>query len=336
MTCKLNLKDLPASVGITLGIANIIIGLLAFSGNLFIFYIVIRNTSLRTRTVCCLISLTTTDFLVSLALEPLFIIQLLSSRLAINCELNATRRFLTAMLTGASMSTLAAISYDRFVHLSKTVNYEKHMTKTLMACLITLSWLLPFTSTFFKYIGEDELVYSASIFVYSLIMVSIILVSYAKIMKIIDSKRKSLSALASDTINRHAELRREQRLLRTQEKAAKAIRLIFLCFGLFIIPITAYHGIAIVSKMSAGRSQHSESAEKRRWMIIVYAVAMTISMGNSAINPVIYYFRIPEFKDTAKKVINTISVTSNREEMVNGRASKEVSGIKRTNESQHR
>ena len=300
-----------------MSIINVIIGLLALIGNSLIFYIVHRNTTLRTRTICCLISLTTTDLLVGVALEPLFIMQLLSSRIAMNCHLNAARRFLTAMLTGASMSTIALISYDRFVHLSKTVNYDKHMTRGKVATLITFSWLLPITCTFFKYIGDNEVAYSASIFAYSLIMAVIILVSYSKIMQIIDLKKRSLREPSSDAINKRAEVRREERMLKTQERAAKAIRLIFVCFALFIVPIAMYHGIAIVSKISGG-SRTSSGAEKNSWMIIFYAVAMTISMANSAINPIIYYCRIPEFRDTVKKVLNSISVSYDRDEIVKG------------------
>ena len=311
MTCKLSLKDLPSSAGIALGIINVVIGLMALFGNSLIFYIVHRHTTLRTRTICCLISLTTTDLLVGLALEPLFIMQLLSKTLAMDCHLNAVRRFLTAMLTGASMSTIALISYDRFVHLSKTINYDKHMTKRKVATLIALSWLLPISCTFIKYAGDNEVAYSGSIFGYSLIMAVIILVSYSKIMKIINIKKRSLRNPSSDAINVRAEARREGRMLQTQERAAKAIRLIFVCFALFIVPISMYHGIAIVSKISGG-TRSSSDAEKKRRMITFYAVAMTISMANSAINPIIYYCRIPEFRDTVRKVLNNFSVSSDR------------------------
>ena len=313
MTCKLSIEALPASASITLSVVNMIIALLAICGNTVIFYIVYRNTNLRTRSNCCLISLAATDILVGLVLEPLFISQLLSSKAALNCNMNAARRFLTAMLTGASMSTIAVISYDRFIHLSKTVDYKKHMKKTTMAILISLSWLLPFASTFFKYIGKDELVYSGSIFAYSLIMVIIIVVSYLKIIGILKSRKKSLENKSSDAVTRQQEKRRQERQLRMQEKAAKAIATIIVCFAIFIAPISVFHGLSAITKIS-NKVKSSADNEKNRWMIIFYAVAMTISKANSAINPFIYYYRIPEFKDTAKKVFNSISAAPNQDE----------------------
>ena len=215
------------------------------------------------------------------------------------------------------MSTIAVISYDRFVHVSKTVNYDKYMTKGVVATLLTFSWILPITCTFFKYIGENELVYSGSIFAYSLIMAVIILVSYAKIVRVIKLKRRSFLKRSSSAINKQCQMRREERMLRAQERAAKAIRLIFLCFGLFIVPITAYHGISAITK-SSDDAKPSAGMQKRRWLTLFYAVAMTISMANSAINPVIYYYRLPEFKSAAMRVLNTISLSSNHEEIVKG------------------
>lgn len=304
MTCKVSLESLPTTAGIALSIINTVIGLLALCGNLIVFVIVYRNTKLRTRSNCLLISLATTDFLVGLVLEPIFVIQMLSSKLALNCDLNGTRRFLTATLTGASMGTIALISYDRYIHLSKTVNYNEHMKKTKVAALITMSWLLPFVCTFFKDIGKNELVYSGSIVAYSSIAVAIIVVSYVKIMQIIKAKKRTLKSMKNDMSDRQQEQRQEVRRIRGEERAAKAIATIMACFAIFIAPIAVYHGLSAIAKI-----QSMDVGDKSS-LILFYAIAMTISKANSAVNPFIYYYRIPEFKETAKKVFESASIAS--------------------------
>lgn len=307
MTCKLSLESLPASVAVTLSIINIIIALLALCGNSLVFIVVYRNKNLRTRSNCCLVSLASTDFFVGLALEPLFIMQLLSSEIALSCDVNAARRFFTAMLTGASMSTIALISYDRYVHVSKTVNYNEHMKKATTGIFIFLSWFLPLACTFFKYIGKDELVYSGSIFVYSVIMVIIIVVSYLKIMRSIKLKRASLQCTSGDNLNKQQERRQGERMLRTHERAAKAIAIIIVCFAIFIAPISVFHGLSAFMKVS------SNAVLSKKSTMIFYAIAMTISKANSAINPFIYYSKMPDFKDTARKVFNQLSVGSSND-----------------------
>lgn len=297
MTCKQSLTNLSDSFRMIFGCINIIICLLSMFGNILIFIVIYRNTGLRTRSNCCLVSLAMTDFLVGIALEPLFIIQMFSSSLAENCTLNSVRRFLTALLTGASMGTIALISYDRFMHLSKTVNYSKYMTKLKVIILIALCWLLPLTNTFFKYIGKDEFVYSISIFIYATLMAVIIAVSYVKIMRIIKQKKRQLSKTRDKVTVKATHRSKEQRTLSTHERAAKAIAIIVAFFALSVAPISCYHG------MSAIKKQKPSKNEVNNLYVIFYSVAMTISMANSIINPFIYYYRVPGFSETAKKVV---------------------------------
>lgn len=195
------------------------------------------------------------------------------------------------------MGTIALISYDRFMHLSKTVNYSKYMTKLKVIILIALCWLLPLTNTFFKYIGKDEFVYSISIFIYATLMAVIIAVSYVKIMRIIKQKKRQLSKTRDKVTVKATHRSKEQRTLSTHERAAKAIAIIVAFFALSVAPISCYHG------MSAIKKQKPSKNEVNNLYVIFYSVAMTISMANSIINPFIYYYRVPGFSETAKKVV---------------------------------
>ena len=305
MACIYSVEDLTEPTQIILSFFNTVIALLATLGNVSVCYVFLSNRSLRTRSNCYLISMAITDLLVGTVLEPLFIAQFASKELAKNCKLNATRRFTTAVLTGATMGTIAVISYDRFVHLSKTVHYNNYMGKTKVAVLIGITWVLPIISTFLRYIGDKEIVYSASIFVYALIMVAVTVFSYISIFKIVRKTRNQVFKEVSSNVTDHQQTGRLQRQSNTDWKVLKMVSIVVACFFIFVFPISIFHCKAASSKLLAKKDVTSNQDQPDNQMILFYSIAMTISMANSIVNPCIYYFRLPEFRRAARRTLDS-------------------------------
>ncbi|XP_065069534.1 rhodopsin, GQ-coupled-like [Rhopilema esculentum] len=310
MACVNSVEPLTEPTRIILSFFNTAIALLATLGNVSVCYVFLSNRSLRTRSNCYLISMAITDLLVGTVLEPLFIAQFASKDLAQNCNLNATRRFTTAVLTGATMGTIALISYDRFVHLSKTVHYNNYMGKTKVAVLIGITWVLPIVSTFLRYIGDKEIVYSASIFVYALIMVAVTVVSYISIFKIVRKTRNQIRKEVSSDVTEQRQTGRLQRKSNTDGKVLKMVSIVVACFFIFIFPISIFHFIAASSKLLAKKDVASNQDQPDNQMVLLYSIAMTISMANSIVNPCIYYFRLPEFRRAARRTLDSRLVDS--------------------------
>ncbi len=269
---------------------------MAFAGNTFIFIAIFKNRALRTRSNCFLASLAMTDFLVGAVLGPIFITQVFSDKMAENCALNDVRRSITALLTGSSMGTIAAISYDRYVHLKKTLQYNQNMTILKVCILLSMCWILPLISTFLNYVGHLASAYSASIFTYALINIAITIVCYVKILKIIREKNQEMTKIAKDeALQRNASEREERRALRTEKKVAIAILTVTLVYVASVLPISVYLGLTAVRVIS--------TTSKNVYIKVFYSIALTISAANSTVNPFIYYYRVPGFKETIKKTV---------------------------------
>eukprot|EP00795_Rhopilema_esculentum_P017725 gene17725-9388_t len=281
MRCMNSLENLTETTRMVLIIFNVLIAVLATLSNALAVYVFMSSHTLLTRFNSYLISMMMTDFLVGTVLEPLFIVQLASTEMARSCNLNDTSRFIMVILTGVTMGTIALISYDRFIHLSKTVRYNLYIGNVKVAVLTALSWLLPIAITFCKYLDDEELVYCTVVFVYAIIMVIITIISYYKIVRTIRKKRKQICTHLAVGIQKQPQIIDRRLKKNTNEKAIKMVSIVIACFIIFIAPISVFHGISASSKMLPKREPASNMEVPNRQMILFYSVAMTISMLTS-------------------------------------------------------
>ena len=286
--CLYNL-DVSESLRYVLGVINIIQGLASTLGNALIFIVVIRNRRLRTRSNAYLLSLATGDFLVGILLEPMFVAQFFSYEHRQNCTFNMIRRYLSTLLMASAVTSIALVSYDRWMHLTKTNRYNDFMPKKKVVILISSAWLIPAFIPMARL--ASEAVYSAMIIAYSLTVFALMLTCYVVIVKVVRSQ--------GIAFRRRNEETNFTKAATNHIRAAKAIATVILCLLATLSPIFIYHGVTALSAVSPGLVKISDDTKE-----ICYAVLMTIGLANSGINPVIYYFRIPEFRASMKGLIS--------------------------------
>eukprot|EP00794_Sanderia_malayensis_P018403 gene18403-20258_t len=112
-------------------------------------------------------------------------------------------------------------------------------------------------------------------------------------MKVVRNTSRNITPAVEVIDDEHRETRRETR---SHIRVAKAIAIIIIIFGLLFTPIAVFMSIVSFSALPFidYKGFHGNVKE------VCYAVAMTTAMANSAINPAVYYFRIPEFKERLK------------------------------------
>ena len=294
--CANNFWSLAKAPSIVLGITNSLIGIVAAFGNLLALYVFYKDHKLHCRSTVCLLSLVITDLLVGSLLQPAFTLQLFSKDARSMCGLNAFRRFITAMLMGASMSSIALISYDRYLLLSKASQYNSYMTPRRVALLIFLCWILPGLSPLLNYTFGGHGLFSAVIFVYTFVMLFVISWSYFTIMRIIrrneDLLNRTLKNTNGNTLAASASTNKRRM------RAARAIMVVLICFVFSNAPLTCY--LAIIAASSIAGSSFIDG-----WIIdVLYVTTITITLMNSIINPIIYYFRIPNFRSSLLRTMN--------------------------------
>ena len=201
------------------GSLHLFICLTAFFGNLMVFVAIYNTPSLRNRKSVSLVSLAVTDFLAGLILLPMNILQLFSKHYRLDCTFNLVRRKFSIFLTAASFSSIAFISYDRYIHLSKPFEYIKIMNRAKIFLIVALCWILSAALPFLGYAGQNETVFAAVFPVHAVINFAITLTYYIYIILIVKKRRKEL---VEDEPQSH----RESRGIRRQLRVAKAASMI--------------------------------------------------------------------------------------------------------------
>ena len=288
-SCLYNL-DVSQGLRYFLGIVNITQGLASALGNILVFILVISNKRLQTRSNVFLLSLAVSDFLVGALLEPMFVAQFFSQDLRENCSFNKIRRYLATLLMGAAVNSIALVSYDRWTHLTKTIRYNDFMPKKKVAILVTIAWLIPIVVPFVRF--TSEAVYSTIIIIYILTILALMIACYVIIVKIVRDREKVMQK--TDVKSRAQETT-------THIRVAKAIVLIIVCLLATFLPISIYHGVTATNGISKGLIPISDDTKE-----ICYVILMTLGLTNSGINPVIYYFRIPEFRASMKRLLSRV------------------------------
>ena len=282
--CDTNFSHLSHELGNVFGTINLVIGLVALLGNLVALLVILKTKHFRNHSTCFLGSLIMTDFLVGVLLEPMHAAQLFSEGFRNNCIFNSARRYLSTVLIGASISSIALISYDRYTHLSRPTTYSQQMQGKKVTALITTGWLIPALIPILMKLGKDEQIYSGIVFLYIFVYFTIMVACYFFIIKIV--RRRDAGMAESHSHAQHHRIKNDLR-------AAKAVATIIICFAVAIIPISIYHcTVAINTFLPQGIPGFKETSRE-----ISYTVGMTLAMANSGINPFIYYLRNPKFKE---------------------------------------
>eukprot|EP00794_Sanderia_malayensis_P014701 gene14701-16227_t len=165
------------------------------------------------------------------------------------------------------------------------------MTDFLVGIILEPMHTLPAALPFIRFAGES--LYCAAIILLIASVFLTMVICYYFIMKVVRNTSRNITPAVEVIDDGQRETRRETR---SHIRVAKAIAIIIIIFGLLFTPVAVFLSIVSVSALPFidYKGFHGNVKE------VCYAVAMTTAMANSAINPAVYYFRIPEFKEGLK------------------------------------
>ena len=118
-----------------------VINALALFGNISLFVVILRTSTLRTQTNMFLLNLAAADLLVSVLNMPLTIATILHGSWMFGEFLCTLTAFLNLLSFVASVMSLAMVSVNRYHFVVKWKTYQKHFSKRRCAVYITLVWL---------------------------------------------------------------------------------------------------------------------------------------------------------------------------------------------------
>ncbi|KTG32767.1 hypothetical protein cypCar_00041057 [Cyprinus carpio] len=281
------------SIEITIALASVL-------GNVLVVLVVCMNQALRDPTFCFIVSLALADIAVGILVIPLAVVLSLGlSTLFYNCLFISC---LLVIITQSSILSLLAIAIDRFLRVKIPTRYNIIVTQRRAWVAVGLCWLISFLTGLVPMAGwhrtppinvsttaiecqftnvmcMDYMVYF-NFFVWVVVPLTIMIGLYAEIFRVICRQ-----------LNRRAEATCDSsKYYRKELKLAKSLALILFLFALCWLPLHIMNSIVFFCPTC----NVPKSA---------FYVGIFMSHVNSALNPVVYAFRIQRFRDTLIHII---------------------------------
>ena len=284
MSCRqeiLDSKSYHYDLNISIIVINTPFAIFAVLSNLLIVITIGKSQELRVPANILLGSLAVTDLLVGLITQPLFITwRLMLHYPSTICNSEVVHSLYECFLhlcAGGSFLSLAYLSTDRFLAVSKPLHYRANVTPTQAARNMVILWLAWIGIVVLRYSGIDE---ETNQTITSVIAGTLVIyLVAAQIALIVSVKRNSIHDLLSEGNATVIASKREARI-------ALTIVYIFLALLVFLLP-------AVVVQIVLGFTSSNKSKTELN-------LAISALLINSSVNPLIYFWRGRDLRKAAR------------------------------------
>ncbi|XP_020892991.1 octopamine receptor 1-like [Exaiptasia diaphana] len=264
-----NLKEDNGLSFIALSTSWAVLGLISATLNLLVCFAVYRIKKLRTITNYFIVSLSAADLLVGIVFTPTYIIDHYAKTIIAG--------YLIAFILFASIFNLAAVTFERFIALTRPFQYRSLMNTRHVGIIISIAWISPLIICLLPLAWNTDntatihAVYKVILVVLILLPILVMICIYAKLLGVVRSfilRNKSRASAGNKTGNR----------VGREEKAAQVFASVF---GTFLICWGPIIYINICEVADAGRTFVPEE--------LIYVSFYTLQF-NSIVDPIIYAF----------------------------------------------
>ena len=221
-----------------------------------------------------LCSLAISDFFVGLTSEPSFLvaeISLLRGKMEIYCLAVFIHFYTGWMFNGISFLTLSAISFERYIALRLHLRYAELITTTRVLITALIYWAIWVT-------------WITLLIAFCCLTLTAVAWCYVVIYKTVKRHNKQIQSSQQQT----------RQCLGRYRRTTKTIIILISAFVLSYFPFT------ITSAISA--SQEKEDMKTSA----AHSLAVLFIFGNSAANPLIYFWRVADLREAAKQAVKSL------------------------------
>ncbi|XP_021426187.2 adenosine receptor A3 [Oncorhynchus mykiss] len=288
-------------------VLEVLIAVACCLGNVLVIWAVWSSSNLRQPTFCFLVSLAAADFLVGSVAVPLAV--LVDGRVCTSFNVCLFISCVVIMLTMTSVMSLLAISVDRFLRVFIPLRYKRTVTERRSWVVVAICWFVAFMLSFppmFGWYNHDTLSHSGNsttiicrflavipmsylvyffFFLCTLTPLLVMAVLYCYIFCII---QKNLREKTGSITQSHIYFTRERCL-------ARSLTLVLVLFAFCWLPLDIMNCVAYFGNPSDIPQQ-------------AFYVGILLSHGNSAVNPIVYAFKIRKIQEAYLRIWRNVFV----------------------------
>ena len=272
---------------IVLSVLNTFLSITAFLGNTLILVALHKESSLHPPSKLLLRSLAITDLLVGIIVEPLnvaYLMSVRSKRWDICYNVYVALLLASYILCAVSLLVLTAISVDRLLALWLGLRYRQVVTLRRAYIAVIVMWVLPIVATT-SYIWNPQLL-SLLLYIHLSLCLSIIIFSYMKIFFMLRHYQIQVTV---------AQEQQRQAIPLNIARYRKAVySALWVQFTLFI----CYLPFGITQALTDLKSVRFSSS-----VYLAKTFSFTFVFLNSALNPLLYCWKIKEVREAVREVI---------------------------------
>ena len=274
-------------------VVNIVRAFTATIGNVLVLYAVWKRPTFRSPSIRLLCGLASTDLAVGLIVQPLFIASSLIHVYTRSETLKLTfRRGYNTFgfcLCGVSLGIFAGTSLDRLIAIVKPLQYPSIVTVRRVTCILLAIWAVCVVAATIQIWEERILLPSIASWIFIGFCVTV--TCHATIFKIVRRHR--------------IEIQNQARAFEGADATASTASLqksAFSAFIFFIVLAICYFPYLLVYIIYFAR--------ERREGLLGMSLAITVVFMNSALNPFLYGWRVPELRNAMLQVFRAKEVRS--------------------------
>ena len=264
--------------------------LFAMSSTLFNSVVLLamwKTRALHTPSNILLSGLAASDLAVGCVIQPLYIAMKLleiHQHLASYCHLRIALETLTMVVSGTSFLTLTFIAVERYLALYLHLRYKAIVTCQRMAILLVVSWLLPVIGALSRFRLSPRVVATiAGVIIIACLLLNIW--AYFQIFRFVKRHTAQIDNITS----------RLQASRSTVEISKYNKTVVTMATVLLILIVSYAPFVGVTNAIAFGG--------KRRALSTAYTVLAIWIYATSALNPVLYCWRLRDFRQAVIKVI---------------------------------
>ncbi|XP_078375633.1 melanocyte-stimulating hormone receptor-like [Oculina patagonica] len=290
-------ENVPQKLIVSNCVINILLLVTATVGNILVLSVVWKTPSLRSPSIVLLCGLATTDLVVGLVVQPLFLsmelMLLLSNSAEYHCDLGKAYIALSYTVCSASLMTVTVIILDRLLAIRYHLRYTSIVTVPRVIYIMALIWLVSgFLASLVLWSGRN--VFTVVIAIGVAICLCLSTYAHLKIHVVVRRHRQQIQAQAEAVQTGNG-----FNVARFKRTAANAF--VIHCFLLF-----CYTPLFINFLLSSNKDIMQSALYKKANRAISWKLTATIIFLNSSVNPFIYCWRLREMRVAVKRALKGI------------------------------
>ncbi|XP_068697816.1 melanocortin receptor 4-like [Montipora foliosa] len=274
-------------------VVNIVLCFTATIGNVLVLHAVWKKPTLRSPSILLLCGLASTDLAVGLIAQPVFIasslINLYTRSVRLKLTFERGSQITAFSLCGVSLGIIAGTSLDRLIAIVKPLQYPSIVTVRRVTCILLAIWAVCVVAGTIQIWEEKIRLPSMASWIFTGFCISV--TCHAIIFKIVRRHRIEIQNQArafegADATTSMASL----------QKSAFSAFIFFIVLAICYFPYLLVYIIYLARDIRNG--------------ILGRSLATTVVFMNSALNPFLYGWRVPELRNAMLQVFSAKEVRS--------------------------